>query len=201
MLLLFTLILVLISWMVRFEYTITQWVPLLYLIPTEMFHLPQYASMFVLGLLAYRFNAMERLPKSAGLVWLGIGVVAAGWFYYDNLVGERFMMSQSISGKNIGSLIWSTWEALVCVGLGVGLLVLFREWIDKQPGGWMLATIRAQYGTYIFHLLIIVALQAALAGNSLPPFVKFSVVTIFGAVFSFGFSHFILKIPGLKKIL
>jgi len=199
--LVFTVVLILLTWIVRFRYAINQWTPFLYLVPAEMAHLPQYISMFIMGILANRFKALDRLPTAVGVVWLGIGVVAAGWFYYDNLIGERIMLSQSISGMNMGSLIWSTWEALVCVGLGVGLLVFFREWVDKQPGHWMSAIIRAQYGAFILHVLVVIVLQASLAGSSLPPFGKFAIVTILGAVISFGISHLLLKIPGVKKVI
>jgi len=200
-LLIFTIILILFSWVVRFRYTMNQWVPLLYLVPAEVAHLPQYISMFIVGILANRLKALDRLPTDVGMVWLGIGVVAAGWFYYDSLLGERFMVSQYINGKNTGSLIWSTWEALVCVGLGVGLLVVFREWLHKQPGRWMSALIRAQYGAFIFHLLVVIALQAALAGSTLPPFTKYVIVTIIGVVLSFRISHLVLKIPGVRKVI
>jgi len=67
------LILALITWAVRFRYTINQWVPFLYPVPAEMLHLPQYISMFVLGILAYRIKALDRLPAAVGTVWLSSG--------------------------------------------------------------------------------------------------------------------------------
>jgi len=200
-LLVFTLILILITWVVRFRYTYNQWVPFLYLIPAEMVHLPQYISMFVLGILAYRFKALDRLPTKVGMVWLGIGVVSAAWYYVDYLFGKNLMMSMPSSGVNSGSLVRSIWEALTCVGLGVGLLTLFREWINKKAGRLMSAITRAQYGVYIIHLLVVIGVQAGLAGLPLSPFVKFTLATIFGAMLSFGISHLILKIPGVKKII
>jgi peptidoglycan/LPS O-acetylase OafA/YrhL len=200
-LLVFTLFLVLITWVVRFRYTINQWVPFLYLVPAEMAHLPQYISMFVLGILAYRFKALDRLPTAVGMIWLGIGVASATWLYVDYLSGESFMMSQQISGKNVGSLVWSAWEALTCVGLGVGLLTVFRDWINKPAGRMMSAITRAQYGAYIIHILVVIGAQAGLADLPLSPFIKFVIATIFGAIFSFGISHLALKIPGVKRII
>ncbi len=200
-LLVFVLILTLVSWVVRFRFTINQWTPFLYLIPAEMFHLPQYISMFVLGILAYRFKALERLPTAIGIIWLGIGVASASWFYADYLIGESFMMSLPISGKNLGSLAWSAWEALVCVGLGVGLLTFFREWINKKAGHLMAAITRAQYGAYIIHFVVVFGVQAGLSGLPLPAFIKFVLATIFGVIISFGISHLLLKIPGLRKVI
>jgi fucose 4-O-acetylase-like acetyltransferase len=176
-LLVFTIILVLFSWVVRFRYTINQGVPFLYLVPAEMAHLPQYISMFVLGILAYRFKALDRLPTAVGMIWLGIGVASATWLYVDYLSGESFMMSQQISGKNVGSLVWSAWEALTCVGLGVGLLTVFRDWINKPAGRMMSAITRAQYGAYIIHILVVIGAQAGLADLPLSPFIKFVIAT------------------------
>jgi len=200
-LLVFTIILVIFTWVVRFRFTINQWIPLLYLVPAEVAHLPQYISMFIIGILAYRYKALDRLPTSVGMVWLGIGVAAGAWYYMDILSGESFMVSLPISGKNLGSLAWSVWEALVCVGLGVGLLTLFREWINQQPGRWMSATIKAQYGAFIVHVLIVVGVQAGLNSFPLTPFIKFGIVTVVAAKSSFWISHLLIKIPGLKKVI
>ena len=200
-LLVFVLILVLTTWVVRFRYTINQWVPFIYLVPAEMAHLPQYVSMFVLGILAYRFKALDRLPKAVGMFWLGIGMLSAAWYYVDTLSGKSFMLSQPISGMNSGSLVWSTWEALTCVGLGVGLLTVFREWINKSSGRWMLAITRAQYGTYIVHILVVVGIQAGLAGLHLPPFAKFGIVTVVATILSFWISHLALKNPAVRKVI
>jgi len=196
-LLVFTILLILITWVVRFRFTLNEWVPLFYLIPAEMVHLPQYILMFVLGLLAYRFKALDRLPTRVGMVWLGIGVAVTAWFYLN----FDFMMTHPVNGRNTGSLVWSTWEGLTCVGLGIGLLTLFREWINKPAGPLMSKITRAQYGTYIIHLLVVLAVQAALASLPLPPFAKFTIATIIGAILSFGISHLLLKIPGLKKVI
>jgi surface polysaccharide O-acyltransferase-like enzyme len=157
--------------------------------------------MFVLGILAYRSKALDRLPSKVGLVWLGIGVLSAAWYYADILSGESFMMSLPISGNNLGSLAWSVWEALVCVGLGVGLLTLFREWINQQAGRLMTTITRSQYGAYIVHILIVIGVQAVLDGFAIGPFAKFMIVTIIGAILSFGISHLALKIPGVKKVI
>jgi surface polysaccharide O-acyltransferase-like enzyme len=200
-LLVFTIILVLFTWVVRFRYTINQWIPLFFLVPAEMAHLPQYISMFLMGILAYRFKALDRLPTAVGMVWLGIGMAAGAWYYMDILSGESLMVSLPISGKNLGSLVWSVWEALVCVGLGVGLLTLFREWINRQAGRLMAAITRSQYGAYIVHILVVVGVQAGLNSFSLAPFIKFGIVTVVAAIISFWISHLLVKIPGLKKVI
>lgn len=200
-LLVFVLIFILITRVVRLRYDVNQWYPFLYVIPAEFAHMPQYISMFILGILAFRYNALDRLPNTVGFVWLGIGIVSTGWIYADFLSGNSLMLSYSMAGSGIGPFVWSVWEALTCVGLGVGLLTLFREWINKPAGRLMAAITRAQYGAYIIHFVVVFGVQAGLDGLPLGPFVKFTIATIVGAILSFGISHLALKIPGVKKVI
>ena len=197
----FALLLVLITWIVRWRYTSGQWVPLLYLIPAEMVHLPQYVGMFLLGSLAYRLNALDRLPRSVGWVWLSIGALYAAGYYVDVLLLRRIIWPLPQSGVNLGSLVWSTWDALVCVGLGVGLLVLFRQSINRPAGRLMSAVTRAQYSAYIFHLPAVLGVQVGLSGIDLPAFVKFVIATIVSTLLSFGIGHLVVQIPGVNKVI
>ena len=196
-LLVFVIIFIVVTRMVRFRYDINQWEPLFYLIPAEIAHLPQYISMFLLGILAYRFKALDRLPTAVGLIWLCIGMVITAWFYPN----FDYMVSMSISGGGKGPLIWSIWEALTCVGLGVGLLTLFRKWINQPAGRLMAALTRSQYGAYIIHFVVVFGVQAGLDGLDLSPFVKFTIATIIATILSFGISQLLVKIPGLNKVI
>ena len=43
----------------------------------EPAHLPQYASLFVIGLLAGRGRWIDTMPRRRGLAWLAVGVFLA----------------------------------------------------------------------------------------------------------------------------
>jgi surface polysaccharide O-acyltransferase-like enzyme len=201
MILLFVVALTLIGWVVRIKYPLDRWVPILILI-AEPAHLPQYIGMFVIGILSYRGDWLRRLPTNTGMIWLAIGLAAAAGYYAYDLVGTR-PLSQIIAkgGKDWRSLVFCTWEAFVCVGLGVGLLVLFREWLNRAPSKLMAAIVRAQYGAYIFHLLVVLGVQTGLATVLLSPFPKFVLATFTAAVLSFGLGHLARQLPGVNKIL
>ena len=104
-------------------------------------------------------------------------------------------------GFNWRSFVWSTWEALICVGLCVGLLVLFREWRNGQPDKLFSAMAGASYGAYIIHIFGVVGIQMGLHKTALPPFIKFVIVTLIGIPLCFGISHLVRQVPGAKKIL
>lgn len=106
------------------------WVTLL-VFPAEIAHLPQYVSLFVIGMMAYRGDWLRRLPTATGLIWLGIGVVAVAGRYAIILPGGWEWLPATLTSSG---LFRSLWEALICVGLCVGLLTLFREGDNGRLG-------------------------------------------------------------------
>lgn len=196
-LLAFALLLALTTAVVRIWYPIDRWVTVL-VVPAEIAHLPQYLSLFVLGIIAYRGDWLRRLPAATGLTWLVIGLTAALARYAYSLGGWRWLSPVPAA---IDGLVWSTWEVLICVGLSVGLLVLFRERFNAQPGRLLIAMAGAAYAAYIVHMLVVLGLQFGLEPAALPPFTKFVLVTLVGAPLSFGIGHALRQLPGAKKIL
>jgi hypothetical protein len=198
-LLAYTLLLALVSAVVRDWYPIDRWVTLL-VVPSEIAHLPQYLSLFVLGILAYRGDWLRRLPVATGLTWLGIGLAAAAARYAYSLSAQRWVPAVP---EPLEGLVWPTWEAFICVGLSVGLLVLFREWLGDrgQPGRLLAAMNGAAYAAYIVHVLVVVGLQSGLAPISASPFAKFIAVSLAGIALSFGIGHLLRQLPGARKVL
>ena len=171
-----------------------------------MYNIPQYVSLFVVGTLAYRGDWLRKLPTATGFVWLWIGMTAAVARYVigysDDMTGTHFLDTFTASdGLSWRSLVGNGWEALICVGLCVGLLVLFREWFNKPQGKLLSAMAGAAYGACIIHLLIVMGAQAALHAAPLPPFIKFLLVTLVAAAISFGIAHLARQLPGAKRIL
>jgi peptidoglycan/LPS O-acetylase OafA/YrhL len=197
----YTLALAAVTGVVRFWYPIDRWEDLLFVIPAEIAHLPQYLSLFIIGIVAYRRDWLRRLPKKTGVTWLWIGLMAAAAAYAYSLVGRRFLPSITAGGgPTWRTLVYSIWEAFICVGLCVGLLVLFREKSNKS--GKLLSTLSdSSYTVYIIHLFVVVGLQYGLVGSPLPPFIKFTLVTLVGVPLCFALSYLIKKLPFTRNIL
>jgi glucan biosynthesis protein C len=199
--LLFVILLALAAYVVRIDYPLDRWVPGL-IFPVEPAHLPQYVSMFAIGILAYRGDWLRKLPTAAGMVWLGIGATAAvGYYVYRLLLTESLPDLVDLGGKSWRSLVFCTWEALVLAGLGVGLLVLLRDRLNRAPGKWLGALVGAAFGAYIFHLYVVIGLQAGLDAVALAPFIKFLIVTLIATILSFGIAHLAKKAPGVSRFL
>ncbi|MFB0519188.1 MAG: acyltransferase family protein [Acidobacteriota bacterium] len=197
----YTLTLAVVTAVVRIWYPINSWERVLRLVPAEFAHLPQYLSLFVIGIVAYRRDWLRRLPTTTGMTWLGIGLAAALARYAYSLGGHQLLPSiLEDGGLDWRSLVWSIWEALICVGLCVGLLVLFRERLNGQ--GKLLPVLSAAvYTVYIIHVPVIVGLQFGMVPVALPPFVKFLLVTLIGVPLCFGISYLIKKLPLARRIL
>ena len=180
----FTLALATVTFAVRTAFPVDLWLSLGGILNVEVAHLPQYASLFAIGLMAARGRWLERLPASTGLLWLRIGLALAA-LRYAYLLGGDWTPRLAGGGFNFGSLMWSTWEAFICVGLCVGLPVLFRERF-AHPGRWTQLAARHAFGAYVVHVIpVVVGLQFVLAPLSVDPLVKFVVVTVLGIPVSF----------------
>ncbi len=167
----------LVTFVVRIAFPIDQWVSIFGLVNSELAHLPQYASLFALGVVASRGRWLEGIPTPVGMRWLTVGIVLALLRYV--------LPWWSGGGFNAESLLWSTWEAFICVGLCVGLPVLFRERF-AAPGQLMRRAARNAFGAYVLHIVpVVVGLQFALVGVPLDPFSKFLLVTLLGVPLSF----------------
>jgi glucan biosynthesis protein C len=173
------------TFVVRLEYPQDRWIRLFGIVPTEVAHLPQYASLFVIGLVAARNRWLERIPSSTGLTWLALGVAAAALRYV--LPGG-------------GQLVWSFWESVICVGLCVGLPVLFRDRLSDR--GWLAKPASSAYGAYVVHIVpVVVGLQFALANVPLDPLAKFGLVTVAGVPLSFAIAAGLRRVPRARSVL
>lgn len=185
--------------LVRIWYPIDRWERVLGLIPAEIAHVPQYASLFVIGVIAARGGWLERMPARVGLGWLLIGACAGAARYAYSLTGG-WPLPGLLAGGGAGwpTMIWSLWEALICVGLCIGLPVFLREYASR-PGALLRVLAPNAYGAYLIHIVPVVVLQQALAGSTLPPLAKFAGVVVAAVPASFLIVAAIRAIPGLRR--
>jgi len=189
--------LALVTWIVRIWYPVDKWVPFLWVMPAEPAHLPQYIAFFAAGVVAYRGDWFRRMSTTDGLTWLAVGVIASGGIYVAYAFGWWKMTP---GGLSLDSLMRSSWETVIAVGLSIGLIVAFRELFDRSSR-LLQATAAASFGAYILHPAIVVALQAAIAEVRLSAFAKFTAVSVLGTVTAFGAAHVAGQIPGIRAVL
>jgi len=182
------LALAVVTGVVRIWYPIDKWVYLLGFIRVAFADVPRDLSFFIIGVLAYDRQWFQKFSARDGYVWLGIGVILAGFWYAYSLLLWKFLPTSGIT-MDIIRLIW---EMLLCFGMCIGLTVLFREKFNLQ-GRIGKAMAQSQYGAYIFHVLFVLLFQFLVISIAMPPFVKFIVVTLAAVPTTFLFSYWVRK--------
>ncbi len=195
----FIVVLALITWFVRIWYPVDKWVPFLWIMPAEPAHLPQYAALFAAGVMAYRGDWFRRMRTVTGLIWLAVGGIAAGGIYVAYAFGPWSEL-MATGGGGLASLIRSSWETVIAVGLSVGLIVAFRELFDRS-NHLLERMAAASFGAYILHPAIIVGLQVVMTGVLLVAFAKFAVVSLLGTVAAFSVAYVAGRVPGIRAVL
>jgi surface polysaccharide O-acyltransferase-like enzyme len=197
----FVVVLTAMTWVVRINWSIDDWETLFGVLPVEPARLPQYVLLFAIGALAYRGDWLRRIKTSTGLIWLGIGVAAsAGIYLLFMQAPERVPDLLDVGGSNRKSLLLCAWEAFICAGICVGLIVLFRMLLDR-PNRFVGAMSAASFAAYIVHLWIVIELQDRMTGVELSALTKFGIVAAAAIALSFGIGYLIRRLPGVSRIL
>jgi surface polysaccharide O-acyltransferase-like enzyme len=135
------------------------------------------------------------------MIWLGIGVAASAGIYFMTLFArERAAEILDTGGANAGSLLYCAWEAVICAGLCLGLMVMARE-LFQRTNRFLLAMSAAAYAAYMLHLAIVTLIQALILDVDASANGKFLVVATLGIVLSFGIAHLSRWVPGLRNVL
>jgi glucan biosynthesis protein C len=193
----FALVLAVASGVVRIWYPIDRWIGFLGFIQVAFADVPRDLSFFILGAIAYRRQWFLGLSTRMGMTWLAIGV-AAGILWYAFSLGRLWQVFH-ITHEAMG-FIYPVWEALLCCGMCIGLLVLFRETLNVQ-GHWGRRMAENQYAAYLFHVPIVILIQLAVAGAVLSPFTKFALVTAVGIPLTFLLSAAVRTPVFVRRVL
>ena len=167
-----------------------RWILFLGFIQVEPAHMPQYLSLFILGVFSYRWSLMESLAKARNIYWLipglGIYLITIAQLYHG--------------GRGPALFLWEYREALICAGVSLGLLALFRAYLNRQSHIVRILSENA-YGAYIIHVPVVVALQYLGDPVHAGPFTLFVIVSLISIPASFLASFLLRLIPGIKRVL
>jgi len=182
------LVLAVVSGVIRHWFPIDRWIHLLWFFQVAFADVPRDLGFFIIGLLAGRNRWFESFPARAGWRWLGVGVAASAcWYAYALWLGRLLPLSGVAY-----SIVYPLWEELVCFGMSIGLVVLFREMLNRA-GRLLTALGRAQYAAYILHLPVVVGFHAAALRLPLPSLAKFALVTLLAVPVTFLISHWVRR--------
>ena len=185
------------------------WPQYLYLQP---FNLPagyllQYVCFFVLGIVAYRRNWLDKLTPRMGRHWALIALLVTVPFYG---VVTPYMLGGGAAGGHAGielagglhwlSLAYTLWESFVIVGVCIGLLVLFRERLNHQ-GRLARSLARSVYTVYLIHPVVLVGFAYAFSVVALYPLLKWAIAVLVTLPLCFLVSLAIRRIPLVNRVV
>jgi len=178
---------------VRQFFPIDSWVWVFGFLQSEVAHLPQYAILFVTGIIAYSNDWFSKITKQTGYGSLGIGIFLTIPIFLRNLLPADYYTT-IIN-------IWSVYESFVAVFLSWGLITLFREKCNTASN---FSKILAEnsYAAFILHFPIVFAVQYYLEKIPLRNAeFRFILVSIVSVVVTYACSTLIRKIPIVRKVV
>ncbi len=170
---------------VRHYYPIDKWVT--WGIPIEVAHLPQYFSLFLVGIAFNENKWLESIKTSMGFIYLGFAFLI---FLFKDFIYE---LLPKLWGE---SLV----ESFLCVGLCLGFIAIFKKYFNQMNTVTKILSDNS-YGIYLSHVLVVIALQLIFKNFDIDTNLKFISVSILGIFISCVFSHFLRKNNVMSKII
>jgi glucans biosynthesis protein C len=160
-----------------------------------------YIALFIVGLIAYRRNWLLALPDAKGKLWLGISIGLILLFVPMALIGGAMENDLPFKGGlNWQAMAYAQWEAFLCMGMCIGLIYVFRRYLNRQGRLAKFLSPNA-YIAYIIHAPVITFTALTLRNVDLYPLLKFGLVALIGVALSFLLGNLIRKLPYTERIL
>jgi hypothetical protein len=163
---------------------------------------PQYVILFLIGLWTQRSGFLSSVSYRFGMRWFRLAL-AAGIPAWAILLALGGLFSGNLEAFG-GGLHWQAaayalWEAFFCVGISLGLIVLYRERADIRTRltGFLADN---NFGVYVFHTPILVAVSLAFRTQAAHPLAKALLVAVLVLPACFLFAALVRRLPGLRRL-
>jgi len=169
-------------------------------------YLPQYLSLFVLGIVASRHNWFRTLPSSMGVVGFVTALVAGVFLFPLAFSGHLLSLELTPALTNFTgngqwqSAVYALWDSIFAVGMCLGVITLFRHFFNEQ-GRFGRYLSQHSYTVYIIQSPIVVFIAVALKGIELENLLKFGMVAVIAVLTCFAVAYIVRKIPLASRIL
>lgn len=167
----------------------------------QLCHFSQYIILFSLGIIAYRRNLLTNLSCEVGQFWftLALSFGIPFWSLLMIFGGALTDWTPFTGGFHWQAAVYAVWESFFCVGICLGLLVLFRDNYNTQ-GKLSRFLSENAFGVYVFHTPLLVGATMMVRGIAIYPVIKMILMSLIMLPVCFGFSYLLRKLPLFKKI-
>lgn len=161
----------------------------------------QYIALFVVGLIAYRRNWLLALPDKTGRFWSGIAILLILlWLPLVVIGGATTDHTPFMGGRHWQSLVYALWESFLCLSMCIGLIYVFRRFLNSQ-GRFIKFLVPNAYTVYIIHAPVITVLAFSVRDVTLFPLLKWAVLSMVAVPICFVLSALIRKLPYTDRVL
>jgi len=163
---------------------------------------PFYIIFFSAGILAYRNNWVDLLPKSMLKIWrwvsLGLIFALPAFLILTGAIENGF--DAYISGFSWRCAMMCLWMGFTCMSFSLTLTLWLRE---KVKNGSYLAAFSGSnnYAVYLIHPAILVGFCVMIRFWAMNPIIKFLVASLVTVVVCFVLAEILRRIPGMKKFI
>jgi hypothetical protein len=188
-----------------FAFIIRQAFPIgVYTFGITLCYYSSYIVLFIIGIMAHRYNILEMISFDQGKRWLAAGLVLGigGWLLVVYLGGVlEDGMGNFYGGLRWQCAVYAIWESFVAVSMCLGLIPVFREKLNYDSK-FLRARSEDSFAVYLFHYPIILGAVVLFFPLELDFIVKMVIVSALCVPLCFAVSHYVFRrIPLLKKIL
>jgi glucan biosynthesis protein C len=172
-------------------------------------YLPQYGSLYILGLVASRRNWFFKLTPRMARDWSLIALLATlifGGLAFSSMTQAAGAAGTRVAGYAIaGGFNWlafsyALWEPFIVVGVCIGLLVLFRQRWNYQ-GRVARSLAPNVYTVYLIHAPVLIGFAYAFHVVALYPLLKWGIAVLITIPLCFLISSVIRKIPLINRVV
>jgi peptidoglycan/LPS O-acetylase OafA/YrhL len=167
-------------------------------------HFPQYISLFIVGIIAYRRGWLFAIAEDTARAKLWSRIV----IFLLALAPILFVLGGALEGNTAlfrggvywQALIYALWEQFLCVGMVISLLVWFRRRHDYQGRVAKTLSINA-YAVYICHAPILVLVSLGLRNVELYPLFKFALAALISLSVCLVVGGLVGRLPAAERVL
>lgn len=169
-------------------------------------YLPQYASLFALGTVAYRKKWLGALSWRHAVSGLTAVACASVVLFPLAFSGEMFSidltesLANAFGGWHWQAVAYALWDSTLVVGLSLGLIVLFRSAFNFRPR-FARFLARTSYAVYIVHIPVVVLVAVLMRDIEIEHLVKVVVAASIAVPASFIVGWALRRLPFADKVL
>jgi surface polysaccharide O-acyltransferase-like enzyme len=165
--------------------------------------LPQYFSLFVAGIIAYRRNWLASLSDDRFRLWFWIATVLIFVMFLPLLVLGGALEGNTdpfLGGFHWQSLARSIWEQFLCMAVVIIFPIWFRRRFNRQ-GRVAKAMSSSAYAVYFIHAPVLVIMALLFRAVSLHPLIKFALIGPLSVGLCFMIGYYLRKLPFVRRVL